>query len=65
MQVPVVSVWVVDAALRYRLPRRFGFITAGVNNLTDETQTYEATDPQNLAIRPGRVVYGRIVVAFP
>jgi Tfp pilus assembly protein PilF len=59
------SFWVVDAALRYRLPRRFGFITAGVNNLTDETQTYEATDPQNLAIRPGRVVYGRIVVAFP
>ncbi len=59
------SFWVVDAALRYRLPRRFGFITAGVNNLTDETQTYEATDPQNHAIRPGRVVYGRIVVAFP
>jgi tetratricopeptide (TPR) repeat protein len=57
--------WVVDAGLRYRLPRRYGFLVAGVNNLTDETSTYEATDPNNLSIRPGRVVYGRVVLAFP
>jgi len=59
------SFWVVDAALRYRLPKRFGFITAGVNNLTDETDTYEATDPGNLWFRPGRVVYARVVLALP
>ncbi|HEY8233054.1 MAG TPA: TonB-dependent receptor [Vicinamibacteria bacterium] len=59
------SFWVVDAALRYRLPKRYGFVTAGVNNLTDETQTYEATDPGNLTIRPGRVVYARVVLALP
>jgi tetratricopeptide (TPR) repeat protein len=59
------SFWVVDAALRYRLPKRLGFVTAGVNNLTDETQTYEATDPGNLTFRPGRVVYGRVVLALP
>jgi ABC-type amino acid transport substrate-binding protein len=59
------SFWVVDAALRYRLPKRYGFIVAGVNNLTDERSTYQATDPDNLAIRPGRVVYGRVVLAFP
>jgi outer membrane receptor protein involved in Fe transport len=57
--------WVVDAGLRYRLPRRFGFLVAGVNNLTDERSTYEATDPNNLGIRPGRVIYGRVVLAFP
>jgi len=57
--------WVADAGLRYRLPRRYGFLVAGVNNLTDETSTYEATDPNNLAIRPGRVVYARVVLAFP
>jgi tetratricopeptide (TPR) repeat protein len=57
--------WVVDAALRYRLPRRFGFLVAGVNNLTDERSTYQATDPDNLAIRPGRVIYARAVLAFP
>jgi tetratricopeptide (TPR) repeat protein len=57
--------WVVDAAVRYRLPKRYGFVAAGVNNLTDETSTYEATDPKNLGIRPGRVVYARVVVALP
>jgi len=57
--------WVVDAALRYRLPKRYGFLVAGVNNLTDERSTYQATDPNNLAIRPGRVVYARVVLAVP
>jgi hypothetical protein len=38
---------------------------AGVNNMTDERATYEATDPRNLTIRPGRVIYGRVVLAFP
>jgi outer membrane receptor protein involved in Fe transport len=57
--------WVVDAALRYRLPKRYGFVVAGVNNLTDERSTYEATDSRNLTIRPGRVVYARVVLALP
>jgi hypothetical protein len=57
--------WVLDAALRYRLPQRYGFIVAGVNNLTDEQSTYQASDPKNLQIRPGRVVYARVVLAFP
>jgi len=59
------SFWVVDAAVRYRLTKRYGFLVAGVNNLTDETSTYEATDSRNLGIRPGRVVYARVVLAFP
>jgi len=59
------SFWVMDAALRYRLPKRYGFAVFGVNNLTDETSTYQATDPSNLGIRPGRVVYGRVVLAVP
>jgi tetratricopeptide (TPR) repeat protein len=57
--------WVVDAAVRYRLPKRYGFFVAGVNNLTDERSTYEATDSRNLTIRPGRVVYARVVLALP
>ena len=59
------SFWVVDAALRYRLPKRYGFVVAGVNNLTDERSTYQATDSRNLSIRPGRVVYARVVLALP
>jgi Tfp pilus assembly protein PilF len=59
------SFWVVDAGLRYRLPNRYGFVTFGVNNLTDEKSTYQATDTKNLRIRPGRVVYARLVLSFP
>jgi hypothetical protein len=59
------SFWVYDAAVRYVLAKRYGFIVAGVNNLTDEKSTYEATDSRNLGIRPGRVVYTRVVLAFP
>jgi tetratricopeptide (TPR) repeat protein len=59
------SFWVVDAALRYRLKKRYGFIVAGVNNLTDKKSTYEATDSRNLSLRPGRAVYARVVLAFP
>ena len=59
------SFWIVDAGVRYRLPRRFGFLVAGVNNVTDEVSTYQSTDPKNLAYRPGRLVYGRLVLAFP
>jgi tetratricopeptide (TPR) repeat protein len=59
------SFWVFDAALRYVLPKRYGHIVAGVNNLTDEKSTYEATDSRNLGIRPGRFVYARVVLAFP
>jgi tetratricopeptide (TPR) repeat protein len=59
------SFWVVDAAVSYRLPKRYGFLVFGVNNLTDETTPYQATDPRNLSIRPGRVIFGRVTVAFP
>jgi tetratricopeptide (TPR) repeat protein len=66
------SFWVVDASLRYRLPKRYGFLVAGVNNLTDETSTYEVPESAqvapargNLLIRPGRLVYARVVLAFP
>jgi tetratricopeptide (TPR) repeat protein len=59
------SFWVLDAGLRYRLPKRFGFLVAGVNNQTDERSTYEATDSKNLGIRPGRVAYARVVLAIP
>ena len=63
--------WVLDAALRYRLPKRYGFISIGVNNATDEEFSYLATESilpsnaRNLWLRPGRVAYARISLAFP
>ena len=63
--------WVLDAALRFRLPKRFGFIAVGVNNATDEEFSYLATESilpssaRNLSLRPGRVYYARVVLAVP
>ncbi|MBW2496409.1 MAG: TonB-dependent receptor, partial [Deltaproteobacteria bacterium] len=57
--------WVFDAGVRYRLPKRYGFISFGVNNFTDEDSTYQATDPDNPRIRPGRFVFGSVTLAIP
>jgi hypothetical protein len=59
------SLWVLDTALRYRLPRRYGFLTVGVNNFLDEDDTYQATDVRNPSLRPGRFVFGSVTLAFP
>jgi len=36
--------WVVDAAIGYRLPQRYGIITVGVANLFDKRFKYQETD---------------------
>ena len=59
------SFWVVDAALSYRLPKRYGFITAGVANLFDQDFRYFDTDENNPRIQPGRSFFGKITLAFP
>ncbi len=59
------SLWVLDAALRYRLPRRYGFVSAGVNNFLDADATYQATDVRNPNLRPGRFAFASVTLAFP
>jgi len=56
--------WVVDTALRYRLPKRYGFITLGVNNLFNEKFKFQDTDPANPLIQPERLIIGRVTLAF-
>lgn len=66
-----VDFWVVDASVRYRLPKRYGFLVVGVNNLADEDFAFLATESilptgaRNLRIRPGRVVFAQFTLAFP
>jgi TonB dependent receptor len=36
--------WVTDAAIGYRLPKRYGFVTVGVTNLFDRRFNYQQTD---------------------
>lgn len=57
--------WVVDAAVSYRLPKRYGFVTIGATNLLDRQFNYFDTDFNNPIIQPKRTVFGRITLALP
>jgi tetratricopeptide (TPR) repeat protein len=56
--------WLLDASISYRLPKRYGFITVGVANLTDEKFDYFDSDPNNPHIMPDRFFFGRLTLAF-
>ena len=57
--------WLVDAALSYRLPKRYGFITVGVSNLFDQEFDYFDSDLKNSLIQPEQYFFARITLAFP
>ena len=57
--------WLVDAALSYRLPRRYGFASVGVTNLLDRNFSFFETDVRNVSMQPVRTVFGRFTLAFP
>jgi outer membrane receptor protein involved in Fe transport len=56
--------WLSDVALNYRLPKRYGFISAGVRNLFDEKFNYYDLDWKNPAIQPDRFFFGKITLAL-
>jgi hypothetical protein len=68
--------WVVDAAISYRLPKRFGFITVGARNLFDNSFKYYDTDrtsefSENVdaplvrsPIQPDRLVFLKFTLAL-
>jgi len=57
--------WIVDAALTYRLPKRYGFIAVGAANLTDRHFNFFDTDYRNPTIQPGRMAYVKVSIALP
>lgn len=57
--------WLVDAALNFRLPKRYGFISVGAANLFDETFEYFEVDINNPTIQPKRTFYARFTLAVP
>jgi outer membrane receptor protein involved in Fe transport len=57
--------WVVDAAISYRLPKRYGFVTLGVTNLFDKSFKYQETDLRNPIILPHRFIFARVTLALP
>ncbi|OGP89260.1 MAG: hypothetical protein A2156_07200 [Deltaproteobacteria bacterium RBG_16_48_10] len=56
--------WIVNAAISYRLPKRYGFLTFGVNNLFDQSFNYQDTDYNNPQIQPKRFIYGKVILSF-
>jgi outer membrane receptor protein involved in Fe transport len=57
--------WTVDAAISYRLPKRYGFITVGATNLFDQKFKFFDRDARNPTIQPDRTFFGRITLALP
>jgi tetratricopeptide (TPR) repeat protein len=55
----------VDAAINYRLPKRYGFFTVGVQNLFDEDFEYYDLDFKNASIQPDRFFFASITLAVP
>jgi tetratricopeptide (TPR) repeat protein len=55
----------VDPAISYRLPNRYGFITVGATNVFDEDFRYFDRDLKNPSIQPDRMFYGKITLALP
>jgi outer membrane receptor for ferrienterochelin and colicin len=57
--------WLVDAAIRYRFPKRYGFFTVGVTNLFDEDFEYFEVDTTNSRIQPSTFYFASITLAVP
>ncbi|MBI4523645.1 MAG: TonB-dependent receptor [Deltaproteobacteria bacterium] len=57
--------WSVDAAVNYRLPRRYGFITVGATNLLDNKFKFFEADRNNPRIQPDRMVFLKMTLALP
>ena len=57
--------WTVDAAINYRLPKRYGFITVGATNLFDKEFKFFDTAPGNQSIQPTRTFFARVTLALP
>ena len=57
--------FLVDAAISYRFPKRYGLFTLGVKNLFDQDFQYFDTDPKNPRIQPDRYIFARITLSLP
>jgi tetratricopeptide (TPR) repeat protein len=57
--------WTVDAAINYRLPERYGFVTVGATNLFDRKFKFFEVDRNNPHIQPDRMFFFRLTLALP
>ena len=56
--------WQIDAALSYRLPKRYGIISLVAKNLFNEEFNYIDTDPANPKFLPEQRVFLSLTLQF-
>lgn len=56
--------WLVDLAVSYRLPKRYGEVKLEIKNLFDEQFSYLDTDPANPRFLPEQQIVGSVTLAF-
>jgi tetratricopeptide (TPR) repeat protein len=57
--------WTLDAGVRYRIPKRYGFVTVGATNLLNNRFNYFDSDIANPIIQPKRTGFLRVTLALP
>ena len=57
--------WLLDAAINYRMPQRYGLITLGVTNLTNSHFQYFDPNLFNATIQPERFFFAKVTLALP
>jgi tetratricopeptide (TPR) repeat protein len=56
--------WVVDGAVTYRLPRRWGIIGIEARNLLNQRFRLQETDPVTPSVARERLILGRLTLAY-
>lgn len=56
--------WVLDMSVSYRLPKRFGLVSLGANNIFDKHFRYQDTDPANSSFIPRRFVFAKLTLSL-
>ncbi len=56
--------WIVDASIRYRLPKRYGIVSVEARNLFNEKFKFQDTDSTNPSIYPERLILAKVTLAF-
>ncbi len=55
---------ILNAAISYRLPKRFGILSIEARNLFDNRFDFQDTDPANPSISPERLILVKLVLSF-
>jgi tetratricopeptide (TPR) repeat protein len=55
---------VVDAAVAYRLPRRWGLVSLEVKNLFDRRFRFQESDPASPIVSPELLILGKLTLAY-